>query len=276
MRIGVPRGVISVVGVQYVANSKLPSDTDLFRQFASVRMPAIRLSCPRCGQPSQFDATPSQAGQPVRCPHCQKAMLLPEIPPQSPTVTAPPRPAQSGASVAPSPESLADASQKATALRCPHCGKLFRIHSDMAGQQVACPHCRTTVTAPASAASTKPDASAKLSKPFEKPPPTESSDTAPVIVTDQSRSGTTPSAPKSELEVAQEGAPVTTKFTLPDGEEVTLREDVTTVHTVAGDYEIRNLTLEEKRRRRIRRNIVMFGICSVLLLITAAILIGRG
>jgi len=70
--------------------------------------------------------------------------------------------------------------------------------------------------------------------------------------------------------------PVITTFTSPDGKQVILREDITTIHTEDGKFEIRNLTPAEKRRRRARRNIIMFGVCSLLLLITAAILASRG
>jgi hypothetical protein len=102
-------------------------------------MNPVPMQCPLCGGMIQID--PAYAGQQVGCPLCQGAMLLPppeffgisppgyspqEYPPQYPREMPPDLPQ----------------------LGCPMCGGAFQVSPEMAGQQVACPHCQNAVSIP--------------------------------------------------------------------------------------------------------------------------------
>ncbi|MFN0017701.1 MAG: hypothetical protein ACKVP0_05530 [Pirellulaceae bacterium] len=136
-------------------------------------MNPVPMQCPLCAGMIQID--PAYAGQQVGCPLCQSVMMLPppeffglptgfaggflsDQPPQfSPPGFPLPYPPQEFSPPGYSPPRFPQQfpppyPQEAPAtlpqLGCPMCGGAFQVSPEMAGQQVACPHCQNAVTIP--------------------------------------------------------------------------------------------------------------------------------
>lgn len=84
-------------------------------------MSALVLQCPLCTEP--FQVSEDQAGQAVKCPSCDQAVMVPKK-----TETAPHVP-----------------KDETVVFACPICSGQFGITSKQLGQQVGCPHCQSTV-----------------------------------------------------------------------------------------------------------------------------------
>ncbi len=142
----------------------------------------MQFHCPYCSGIFQID--PSMAGQEVACPLCDGVVGIPSEldwgeassgPDAAPPIPAPP----------PAPPS------NAFEMSCPLCAGIFQVTADMAGQQVACPHCDGHVTVPWS--SSEPAAppgpplpSAGAPPPAPVPPPA-STQTMPAPTSSQSK-----------------------------------------------------------------------------------------
>ena len=127
-------------------------------------MNPVPMQCPLCAGMIQID--PAYAGQQVGCPLCQGVMVLP--PPEffglpasfASGYPAEPQPGYSFPGFPPSfppqgfsppgypPQPHQEPPPSLTQLGCPVCGGAFQVSPEMAGQQVACPHCQNAVTIP--------------------------------------------------------------------------------------------------------------------------------
>ena len=74
-----------------------------------------------------------------------------------------------------------------------------------------------------------------------------------------------PMAGINTLSGTSAGAPETVLLPIEDGRYVAVREPVKTVRTGDGEVELRKLSPEEKSRRRSRRTVIMWVICTVVL-----------
>ena len=142
-------------------------------------MNPVPMQCPLCAGMIQID--PAYAGQQVGCPLCQGVMLLPPLeffglPPagysaEQPPNYPPPYPPQDFSQPAPPPQGYVagpppgyspqeypqqcyppqypqEAPPTLPQLGCPVCGGAFQVSPEMAGHQVACPHCQNAVSIP--------------------------------------------------------------------------------------------------------------------------------
>ncbi|MGI8981424.1 MAG: hypothetical protein ACR2FY_19530 [Pirellulaceae bacterium] len=124
-------------------------------------MNPVPMQCPLCAGMIQID--PAYAGQQVGCPLCQGVMLLPPpeffgLPPagyaaEPPPNFSPPYPPQDFSQPAPPPPGYPpqysqEAPPTLPQLGCPVCGGAFQVSPEMAGHQVACPHCQNAVSIP--------------------------------------------------------------------------------------------------------------------------------
>ena len=111
-------------------------------------MNPVPMQCPLCAGMIQIN--PAYAGQQVGCPLCQGVMLLPPLeffglPPAGYSAEQPPNypPQQSYP-----PQYPQEAPPTLPQLGCPVCGGAFQVSPEMAGHQVACPHCQNAVSIP--------------------------------------------------------------------------------------------------------------------------------
>src|SRR6185436_10257652 len=119
-------------------------------------MNPVPMQCPLCGGMIQID--PAYAGQQVGCPLCQGAMLLPPpeffglpagFPPDQPPAYPPPGyPSQEFPQQGFPPQYPSEAPPNLPQLGCPFCGGAFQVSPEMAGHQVACPHCQNAISIP--------------------------------------------------------------------------------------------------------------------------------
>jgi predicted nucleic acid-binding Zn ribbon protein len=104
-------------------------------------MNPVPMQCPLCAGMIQID--PAHAGQQVGCPLCAGVMLLPP-----PEFFGLPGGFSAEQSLGvPSQYSL-EAPATLLQLGCPICGGPFQVSPEMAGGQVACPHCQNGVSIP--------------------------------------------------------------------------------------------------------------------------------
>lgn len=185
--------------------------------------------------------------------------------------------------------------------QCPHCGGVFQIPPDLAGQAVACPHCNGGVLIPETASTTAPNipqapvpsAAAEPPQsidPWQPPssqPPMPAPSFAPTL-------GRTSEIPVSEPPVVMRPepvepppmvvqstnvSPVTTlsamlpnepqsvsrrEFVIPtiDGGQATIREPVKTVTAGRKQRQLRDMNSQEKATRRWIKNVVVASFCA--------------
>ena len=118
-------------------------------------MNPVPMQCPLCAGMIQID--PAYAGQQVGCPLCQGVMLLPPpeffgLPTGFPAgYSAEQPPGYPPPGFAPPgfpPQYPQEAPPSLPQLGCPVCGGAFQVSPEMAGHQVACPHCQNAVSIP--------------------------------------------------------------------------------------------------------------------------------
>lgn len=153
----------------------------------------------------------------------------------------------------------------------------------MAGQQVACPHCGGVMIVPA--APVQPTMPTPVQPASSQPPRVSPGPAAPVVPTTPSPVQPTPRQP-----LAQPGSrpvPIT-----PGGNQTTpirpvavsavsdgavrVREPVQTVSAGDDEIDLRSLTSEEKSRRRMIKNLVLWTAGIILIALTMIVLLMLG
>ncbi len=241
-------------------------------------MTVVPLQCPLCHGAIQIDS--AHAGSQVACPHCQGIITVPHFGPQPP---APPQPPSYGFSPPPpyghnpaGPQSTVPGpppgfgpppppplsfgqAEELLSLPCPRCGRLFQAPRAAAGQTLSCPHCTGPVTVPA----LHPHASAAPPPPtppqpaFAPPSPASAPRPTPLAPAN------IPPAPRAPVPIpAHQGiAPVPTSA----GASTALRNRSKTVGEGEQAVELRQLSREEKAKKRFRYNLIMWSICAFIL-----------
>ncbi|MCE9545396.1 MAG: hypothetical protein K8T25_07755 [Planctomycetia bacterium] len=217
----------------------------------------LQFQCPHCSGIFQIDS--QAAGQQVACPLCQGVVAIGQVDgPAEPPVAFEPPPV-----MAPAVPNVAVVREPGVQqLACPWCNGSFQVTADMVGQQVACPHCNESVSVPVAEAG-----------PFDPPPVVEHAEPAPPPAAEAIAAGqptavsTDPMAPASIAATADIHAVATTAAAT-----AVLAPEQSTRKIVVGDkvVEIRRLTPEQRARRRFTRNLVMIGICVVIMICTLA------
>lgn len=225
------------------------------------------------------------AGGPVRCPLCTQVFQVPElsVPPQ-PMVKSPP---------------VVDSRLQ---FACPQCQSAFQVSESVLGQAVACPSCKSPVQLPAAKAGagiqevppanmpgaplpnivTEPDravSSDVANSEHEAGTTGDSDQSTPVLPGDPVANGTKqPTSPKPKT--VDDLLPPKFTRTLPQIATNAVALDGVILHepvrTVQSGNQTRNLVVvsdEVKARRRMIRNVLMFGFGSLLLIVAAKLLI---
>lgn len=247
-----------------------PPQLDLFPPGGVPPQPADEsawtLSCPGCSGP--FQALASMAGMQVACPHCGAGVTIPQSV-HSPPADLPfsrlapaPRPADA--------TGLAPVSRPADGLA--PAASLSELLPPGAYEPPATPAAKPAESAAAKPRRPKPvessapavtdllprgAASAATDTLAERPVP------APQLADPETPAPQpAPSAPKPAPKPTA-GIPLPTS----DGDVVTVRDEPRIVRDGDEEVEIRRLSPEEKARRRLRKNIVLFVLCLTILLV---------
>jgi ribosomal protein S27E len=236
---------------------------------------------------------PAAAGQQVACPLCQGTM---QVPPAEALAAAfaPPAPPAGPPSVAPAMPPVPVALMP---LACPTCGGMFQVPPSAAGMQLPCPSCGQLVTIP--------DASALAAAvPPPAPPPAPVAETEPMHVTSESQPTPGPAdiasllppgaatgfaaavavPQSSDWDVktllppgASETGAATEQVPLPPaprpvlvpptgGQAIAIVEKPKVIGQGENEVEVKRLSPEEKARRRMVRNVILFVIGLMILL----------
>lgn len=168
---------------------------------------------------------------------------------------------------------------------CPHCRGMFQVDSGMAGQQVACPHCRGLLVVPAAGGYPGPaPVPPLLQSPSQvqpvQPTPVQPTPVQPTASASRSsgesgRPGPLPMSPKAPARVSAPAASSMAPASVADGP-IRLREPVKTVARGDDEVELRRLTPEERARRKMIKNVVLWGLGFVIIAITLVALLFRG
>jgi len=272
-------------------------------------MAEVLFHCPLCTGMLSVDS--SMAGCQVACPTCQGVVTIPAIEAPAPPPSYPP-PAPATESVASLNCPLCTglfqvlASSQGQQVACPHCGGLIQVPlfsaGDPSGMNAPPPYgnpYEPPITPPA------PAAPARTPQPLFQPPPAPPSPAPPwqperraaqrPIPLHEAPGGsfapplsnrpipTSPAAPhiphfnpdKTEPTRTIRAEPVALLPT-DDGGVVALHDPVKTVGRPGQEIELRQLTSEEKAKRRVTRNIVMVAASLLLMVIVMFVLMRLG
>lgn len=211
----------------------------------------MSLGCPICQ--GAFQVVPEMAGQQVACPHCQSPVGIPDLwnvgaPPIAPDAMPPME----------APPVMEPDGENMPVVRSGK--KKKRIEASIAdllppGAESLPPE--VPVENPAAPVADDPAllAAALL--------PPGAATAGKAVVGEQKAISTTPAKRPVKLPMPAHGVVVPT----PDGGYATLQDKPAMVQTAAGPVEVRKLSPEEKARRRLRMNIIMFVICMVILIV---------
>ena len=242
------------------------------------------VTCPHCQGLSKVDDSQPHAS--FRCPHCLGMMALASRDSQPPL--------------------------KVPELQCPRCTGRFQLPPDLEGDLVKCPHCSETVRVPncggeRNRVAEPPPSERQSTLDFDPADEVTSHIAAAANKNDQRRQN----ASSTEVDPAQllrsslestaheisQSRPVTstTAPTLDDetggfpgpqsdgsfviavgDQQVTLQDKGKMVDYRGANLRVRELSREEKTKRRRLRNLVLGVGCLVLLVLTAAVLINSG
>ncbi len=215
----------------------------------------LSLGCPICQ--GAFQVVPEMAGQQVACPHCQSPVGIPDLW----NAGAPPVMEMGGMSMPPFEPPPVEAPDDG--LPVVRSGKKKkRIGPNIAdllppGAESLPPELPPVPAEPAPLPKDDPAALAAALL----PPGVAAG--GPVTVGEQKAISTTPSKRPVRLPTSAHGKVVPT----PDGGYTTLQDKPTMVDTAAGPMEVRKLSPEEKAKRRFRMNLIMYGVCLLILII---------
>lgn len=140
---------------------------------------------------------------------------------------------------------------------CPLCEGLFQIDDALAGYDVSCPHCGEIVTVPQLDAEPPPLPEDDATE--TQPPPAAVEDSNPQQPSEAV-------APAKAPPPASPRVPPKTLFLLPTEQGlVSVHEPVKTVIRFGQECEVKQLTPQERYRRRSIRNAVVFSLCLIVL-----------
>lgn len=246
-------------------------------------MSAVQFHCPLCD--GLFQVDDALSGIEVNCPHCQGLVMVPDF-------AGPPQP-----------------TSETLQLSCPVCTGPFQVTAEMSGQQVTCPHCQQVVAvpeldgfptgySPPPEPMLPPTAAAAVDvnafyPPGYQAPATRTEPEHPreeSLLPPSAGGGTVRTASPSDLlppGAADTTAAVSERKPLPaaipersakdpvliptDKGYVGVHEPVKTIRRHGEEVELRKLTPEEKARRRVVRNTILFLFCVVTLIVVMAL-----
>lgn len=139
--------------------------------------------------------------------------------------------------------------------QCPHCGGAFRILPTMAGQQLACPHCTGVVLVPETLPS---EAHAGGVSPWQTTTPEPPVSVAP-------SSALPPSSPPIQF-----NRPVTASQAMPPIQTAVQAFDREPTRLAASGRpkrELRKLSSDERSFRRLVKNVILFAVCAIVLVV---------
>lgn len=263
-------------------------------------MTIVPLHCPLCSGAIQVDS--AHAGQQVTCPHCQGLMTVPDFgspppppPPPGGFEAPPPFPGQDAVAPPPLPSPPPPPPQQVqvqapgeagVSLACPICAGVFQISPSAGDQQVVCPHCHGVVTVPGHGAPPlpPPPETMPVPAPAVSPSPAAPVPVRPVMAPSpaaasqphqQTAQPTAPvrpvPAPATPSPVAPLPAPAISIPT-PDGGVATVRKKTKVVGSGDDAVELRELTREERAKKRLRYNLIIWSCCFLLLFVVFLVL----
>lgn len=236
-------------------------------------MNSVTLECPLCRGMIQVDC--AMAGQQLACPLCQGTMQVPPAEALAAAI-APPiagTPAYAPA-IPPVPVTL-------MSLACPTCGGMFQVPPSAAGMQLPCPACGQLVTIPdasALAAASPPPAPVRPTSELEAMSP--AADVASLLPPGAAETGAAaagqmpPSGPSWDVktllppgaadagtpgeQVALPPAPRPILAPIAGDPTVAVKEKPKVIGRGQNEVEVRRLSPEEKARRKLIRNVILF------------------